>query len=52
MLSSWGRFGWRAESFGSAPHTPFSPRPPCPYPAVVVPQRAPGETRNMALGAV
>lgn len=34
------------------PHPSASPRPPSPYPAVVVPQRAPGESRNMALGAI
>uniref|UniRef100_A0A8C8UC30 Uncharacterized protein n=1 Tax=Peromyscus maniculatus bairdii TaxID=230844 RepID=A0A8C8UC30_PERMB len=52
MLSCWERFGRRVESFGSAPTRSAGPRPPCPYPAVVVPQRAPGESRNMALGAI
>uniref|UniRef100_A0A8C8YCJ6 Uncharacterized protein n=1 Tax=Prolemur simus TaxID=1328070 RepID=A0A8C8YCJ6_PROSS len=53
MLSSWGRFGWRVESFGSASHRlPLAPASLAPTQPVVVPQRAPGETGNMALGAM
>nr|BAE43363.1 unnamed protein product [Mus musculus] len=52
MLSSWERFGRRVKSFDSAPTPSSSPRPPCPFPAVVVPWRAPVESRNMALGAI
>uniref|UniRef100_A0A8C6AZ19 Uncharacterized protein n=1 Tax=Monodon monoceros TaxID=40151 RepID=A0A8C6AZ19_MONMO len=50
MLSSWGRFVWRIESFDLDSHPlPLTPTPLAPTLPIVVARRAPSETRNMML---